>query len=228
MSAVELKQVCKAYGHDLVLENVDLKIEDNEFVLIDGESGSGKSTLLNLMGLLDAPDQGEILLHGQKLPRPYTGKAQEILKNEIGWLFQNYALIQDRTVEFNLKSVLSPASPDQHRKLMEKTLEIVGLQGALHKKVCTLSGGEQQRTAIARLLLKPCSVVLADEPTGSLDEMNRDRMIRLLKIMQKKGKTVIVVSHDPVFQQAVDRTVHLDDINQIHRRQMLSEGDPVQ
>lgn len=183
MSAVELKQVCKAYGHDLVLENVDLKIEDNEFVLIDGESGSGKSTLLNLMGLLDAPDQGEILLHGQKLPRPYTGKAQEILKNEIGWLFQYYALIQDRTVEFNLKSVLSPASPDQHRKLMEKTLEIVGLQGALHKKVCTLSGGEQQRTAIARLLLKPCSVVLADEPTGSLDEMNRDRMIRLLKIM---------------------------------------------
>lgn len=131
-------------------------------------------------------------------------------------------------MEFNLKSVLSPASPDQHRKLMEKTLEIVGLQGALHKKVCTLSGGEQQRTAIARLLLKPCSVVLADEPTGSLDEMNRDRMIRLLKIMQKKGKTVIVVSHDPVFQQAVDRTVHLDDINQIHRRQMLSEGDPVQ
>lgn len=228
MSAVELKQVCKAYGHDLVLENVDLKIEDNEFVLIDGESGSGKSTLLNLMGLLDAPDQGEILLHGQKLPRPYTRKAQEILKNEIGWLFQNYALIQDRTVEFNLKSVLSPASPDQHRKLMEKALEIVGLQGALHKKVCTLSGGEQQRTAIARLLLKPCSVVLADEPTGSLDEMNRDRMIRLLKIMQKKGKTVIVVSHDPVFQQAVDRTVHLDDINQIHRRQMLSEGDPVQ
>lgn len=228
MSAVELKQVCKAYGHDLVLENVDLKIEDNEFVLIDGESGSGKSTLLNLMGLLDAPDQGEILLHGQKLPRPYTGKAQEILKNEIGWLFQNYALIQDRTVEFNLKSVLSPASPDQHRKLMEKALEIVGLQGAQHKKVCTLSGGEQQRTAIARLLLKPCSVVLADEPTGSLDEMNRDRMIRLLKIMQKKGKTVIVVSHDPVFQQAVDRTVHLDDINQIHRRQLLSEADPVQ
>lgn len=228
MSAVELKQVCKAYGHDLVLENVDLKIEDNEFVLIDGESGSGKSTLLNLMGLLDAPDQGEILLHGQKLPKPYTRKAQEILKNEIGWLFQNYALIQDRTVEFNLKSVLSPASPDQHRKLMEKALEIVGLQGALHKKVCTLSGGEQQRTAIARLLLKPCSVVLADEPTGSLDEMNRDRMIRLLKIMQKKGKTVIVVSHDPVFQQAVDRTVHLDDINQIHRRQMLSEADPVQ
>lgn len=228
MSAVELKQVCKAYGHDLVLENVDLKIEDNEFVLIDGESGSGKSTLLNLMGLLDAPDQGEILLHGQKLPRPYTRKAQEILKNEIGWLFQNYALIQDRTVEFNLKSVLSPASPDQHRKLMEKALEIVGLQGALHKKVCTLSGGEQQRTAIARLLLKPCSVVLADEPTGSLDEMNRDRMIRLLKIMQKKGKTVIVVSHDPVFQQAVDRTVHLDDINQIHRRQLISEADPVQ
>ena len=164
----------KAFGEKIIFSNFNLEIPDGSFVVISGDSGSGKSTLLNMIGGIEKPDSGSIIIEGLNITR--LKNKNSFFADTVGFLFQNFALLENKTVKENLNRV--------------------GLSKEVNKKVYQLSGGEQQRVALARLMMKKCSVVLADEPTGSLDKKNRDIVMRLLHELNEEGKTVIIVTHD--------------------------------
>jgi len=210
MTIVELENVSKSYGDKNVLNNLSFKIEEGTFNVIMGASGSGKSTILNIIGLLDKATSGDVILFGQKNIRPFSMKAEQMLKNKIGYLFQNFALIENETVANNLKLALENVRGNKKEKI-SAALKEVGLEGYENKKIFKCSGGEQQRVAIARLLLKPCELILADEPTGSLDIKNREIVVKLLKNMQEQGKTIIIVSHDSFFEAIADNVIDLSN-----------------
>ncbi|CAL9529275.1 Cell division ATP-binding protein FtsE [Nocardiopsis dassonvillei] len=209
----ELRGVCKEYGGRAVLDGFDLAVGAGEMVAVTGASGSGKSTVLNLMGLLEAPDGGEVRLLGERAPRPRSRGAKKYLRSHLGYLFQNFALIESATVRENLEVALAYAprvgAAGSKRERMAEALEHVGLAGTEERKVFSLSGGEQQRVAIARLMLKPCEVVLADEPTGSLDADNRDVVLDLLRGMNEAGRTIVIATHDRAVVEACGREVGL-------------------
>jgi putative ABC transport system ATP-binding protein len=207
----ELRDVGKSYRGRPVVAALTLAIRAGDMVAITGPSGSGKSTILNLMGLLEVPDSGTLELFGAPAPRVKSRSAGKLLRERIGYLFQNYALIDSETVDYNLQIAQQYVreSPGQKRERRTRVLERVGLSGAGHRRVYELSGGEQQRVAIARLLLKPCDLVLADEPTGSLDAGNRDDVLRMLAEMNASGKTVVIVTHDPAVASMCDRVIDL-------------------
>ncbi len=206
---IVLKDICKQFNQRVVLNRFSLEVDEGEFVVIAGPSGSGKSTLLNILGLIDSPDQGMYHLFDMDAVKPNTKKANRLLRMNIGYLFQNYGLVSDLSVKQNMLIAIRFAkSKDVDTDIMN-ALSQVGLQEDDKKKVYQLSGGEQQRLAIARLLVKPCQLVLADEPTGNLDDENKQVVIRLLRQMQKKGKTIVVVSHDHEMIEQADRVVYL-------------------
>ena len=204
----ELRGVRKQYGGRRVLDGFDLTVEAGEFVALTGASGTGKSTVLNLLGLLDAPDSGEVRLFGHAAPGPHSHAANRLRRSRLGYLFQNFALIDSESVAHNLGIALTYAGRGRpKRERIAEALTRVGLPGAEHRKIFSLSGGEQQRVAVARLLLKPCDLVLADEPTGSLDADNRDVVLALLRELNKAGKTVVVATHDEVVAGNASRVV---------------------
>ncbi|WP_116199657.1 ABC transporter ATP-binding protein [Amycolatopsis circi] len=206
----ELRGTRKQYGRHQVLDDFDLRIEAGEFTALTGASGAGKSTVLNLLGLLEGPDAGEVRLFGERAPRPRSRAANLVRRNRLGYLFQNFALIDSETVQHNLEVALTYAkrgTPKQDR--IKEALAQVGLRKAESRKIHSLSGGEQQRVAVARLLLKPCELVLADEPTGSLDAKNRDRVLDLLRKLNEAGKTIIVATHDEAVAERCSRVVDL-------------------
>lgn len=209
MSLIELKNVTKKYGDKVILDKVSLKIEKGEFVGIKGESGKGKTTLLNVLGLVE-DCEGQVIIDGDIVKYNQRKKVMKILRERIGYLFQNFALIDDVTVFENLKIVMSKSSKKEMIKLMKEALEKVGLSAEyIYKEVCKLSGGEQQRVAAARIILKKCDIVLADEPTGSLDEKNALIIMELLKQFNIEGKTIIMVSHDPRVFAYCSRVIEL-------------------
>ena len=183
-------------------------------ICITGESGAGKTTLLNLIGLLDKPDSGEISINEKNY---FTSK--EILKlrrNFFGYIFQDYLLMEDKTVQDNLnisKNIFKYENRRQDEKDINEILEMVRLNPAyLNKKVYQLSGGEQQKVAIARMLLKPYELVLADEPTGNLDYRNKNEIIEIFKEIKKNGKTIICVTHDKDVADSADRVINLSSL----------------
>lgn len=208
MNVVEVRNVKKAFQNKVVFDNLSFEIEEGSFVVIMGESGSGKSTLLNMIGLLDKPDSGDIILFDQKNIKPFSRKAEIMLRDKIGYLFQNFALVDNETVEYNLVMALDNVKGNKKDKIKE-ALKIVGLEEYEKKKVYKCSGGEQQRIALARLLLKPCELVLADEPTGSLDAHNKAIVYDLLKQMQSDGKTIVVVTHDETLKEYVTQVIKI-------------------
>ncbi|MEV7093445.1 ABC transporter ATP-binding protein [Amycolatopsis sp. NPDC051045] len=204
----ELRGVRKQYGERRVLDGFDLDVEAGEFVALTGASGAGKSTVLNLIGLLDAPDSGEVRVLGRPAPGPHTRAANRLRRSHLGYLFQNFALIDSESVAHNLGIALTYAGRGTpKRERIAEALARVGLPGAEHRKIFSLSGGEQQRVAVARLLLKPCDIVLADEPTGSLDTDNRDIVLALLRDLNKAGKTIVVATHDEAVAGSCSRVV---------------------
>lgn len=209
MKVIEIINMNKSYQDNIIFDKFNLKVEENTFNVVMGVSGSGKSTLLNIIGLLDKADSGDVILFGEKNIKPFSRKAEKMLREKIGYLFQNFALVENETVEYNLQLALDNIKGDKKEKIKD-VLKEVELEGYENKKIYKCSGGEQQRVAIARLLLKQCDLVLADEPTGSLDERNREIVIKLLKRMQSRGKTIVVVSHDPIFKDIADQIVFLD------------------
>lgn len=191
---------CKKFGDKTLFENFSLKIERGEFLAIMGESGAGKTTLLNMMGLLDSPDSGTVVLCSQKNPAFSSRAAVGLRRRHISYLFQNYGLIDTETVENNMRIAthFKVVSRKKERRLIADALSQVGLQGYEKRKVYTLSGGEQQRVALAKVIAKSPQIIFADEPTGSLDERNRDYVMEILQELNHRGKTIVVVTHDPM------------------------------
>lgn len=211
MSIIELRNIEKNYEENVIFNNFSLNIEENEMVALTGKSGRGKSTLLNIIGLLEESDGGDYILCGEKNIKPNSFKSTKMIRNNIGYIFQNFALIETETVEYNLLLALKYVQCSKKNKkiLIENALETVGLKSKLKEYIYKLSGGEQQRIAIARVMLKPSKIILADEPTGSLDEENRDIIMSLMKEINRSGKTIIIASHDPYVISKCDRIVEL-------------------
>lgn len=198
------KNITKRFDELTIFDGLDFEIHDGEFVCFSGESGKGKTTLLNIIGLLEPFDSGELLINGRK----YSSRREkrEYYRSEVGFLFQNFALIENKTVRQNLEIVRT--SHDNSISI-EEAVRRVGLECKLDNKVYTLSGGEQQRIALARLILKQCWLILADEPTGSLDRKNAVIVMDILKSLNREGRTVIIVTHDEGIKNQVDRRIEL-------------------
>lgn len=201
---IEIKDLCKRFEEKVLFKNLNMKIEDGEFVIFTGESGCGKTTLLNMIGSLEPVDSGNIYVNGRDIS---IKKNQRIyLQNEVGFLFQNFVLVDGKTVRQNLEMVNKRIRSEIS---IEESLNYVGLLDKIDTKVYKLSGGEQQRVALARLWIKKCSIILADEPTGSLDKKNAEKVIELLKELNKNGKTVIMVTHADALKKVGTRNIEL-------------------
>ncbi len=203
---IVLKNVCKQYEEHIIFQNLNMKINDEEFIALTGASGSGKTTLLNMIGAIEPVTSGEILVDGKNIQK--RSNQREYYRDKVGFLFQNFALVENKTVAENMNIVKKLARSDIS---VGQALECVGLSDKLNQKVYKLSGGEQQRIALARLMIKKCDIVLADEPTGSLDKNNAKIVLDLLKKINSMGKTVIIVTHDPEIARQCNRTIEISD-----------------
>ncbi len=215
---LEVRDVKKTYrmGKVLVpaLRGVSFDVKEGEFLTIFGPSGSGKSTLLHLMGCLDRPDEGEILIDGENVLKLSDDKLAELRLTKIGFVFQFFNLLPRLTALQNVELPLTIAGMPEKgaREKAEKTLKLVGLEARMNHRPFELSGGEQQRVAIARALINDPEIVLADEPTGNLDTKTGWEIVQLMKrLNEEKGQTFIVVTHDPHIAETAHRIVHLKD-----------------
>lgn len=188
---VEIINIRKSFQQRVLFEDYSLSVPDGVFAVIHGKSGAGKTTLLNIIGGLEEVEAGQVLVKGVDITRRRNKK--QYYRHIVGFLFQNFALIDGKTVKQNLEMV-SPAFRTEIS--IKDALEKVGLSDYEDKRVYTLSGGEQQRVALARLMIKKCDLILADEPTGSLDPENTKVVMDILSDMNKTGKTVIIVTHN--------------------------------
>ena len=167
----KLENIKKSFQNNVVFEDFSMKVNRGDFICLAGASGSGKSTILNLIGMFEQPDSGSIELFGEKQPKMTSRKGKEMMKNKIFYIFQNYALVDDKSIEYNLNipMIYSEKGKKEKREEMKKALKSVGLSLDLDKKIYQLSGGEQQRVAIARAFLRDFELILADEPTGAVE-----------------------------------------------------------
>lgn len=211
MGIIKFEKVNKRYGEKVVLKDLSLEIDKGEMVALIGNSGKGKTTIMNIIGLLESFDSGKLIIDGEENISINSKKANLNLRNKISYLFQNFALVENKTVSFNLEIATKylKKSKSEKRALIEEALEKVNLKGLENKKVYQLSGGEQQRVSIARVLIKDSKIVLADEPTGSLDTLNRDMVFKHLKDMNSKGKTIVIVTHDLELAKMCDRIIKI-------------------
>lgn len=214
---IELDDAGKTYQMGLVevpaLRGVKLKIHPGEFVSIMGPSGSGKSTMMNLVGCLDLPTKGNIYLDGQNIAHMPESKLAQIRGRKIGFVFQKFNLLSTLTAWENvaLPMVFQGVPKDERKARAKKLLSSVGLAERMEHLPGEMSGGEQQRVAIARALANDPEVMLADEPTGNLDSKTGAEVIRILQELHKKGKTIIVVTHDPAVAHFAERTIYIKD-----------------
>lgn len=213
-SYIQIESLSKSYGEHRILSGIDLVVGKGESVAITGPSGCGKTTLLNILGLLETYESGSILLSGKKYPGPETRQAMLLRRNEINYLFQSFALIDSRTVRDNLMLALyyTKLSKREKEEAIEKTLKKFSVSSKLDSNVNELSGGEKQRVAISRAMLKPGNLILADEPTGSLDaRMAEIVMDSLVSAAREAGKTLVVVTHDMLMADKCDRTLSMQE-----------------
>lgn len=214
MKVVEILNLNKNFGNKNILNDFNLCVKKQEIITITGKSGCGKSTLLNIIGLLDEYSSGNLMINEKQVSRINNKDAMLLRRYEIGYIFQNYALIEGDSVEENLKLATKYSmerSEKSRKELISKALEKVGLENYEKKKIYELSGGEQQRVAIARVFIKPCNLILADEPTGSLDLENKLLVLDLLEQLRREGKTIITVTHDLDVAKKFDRNIMLDE-----------------
>lgn len=201
---IEIVNVTKKYGSKEIFTDLNLTFEAGKSYALIGGSGSGKSTLLNIIGRLEKIDSGKVLVDKQDI---WKTKERTYFKNTIGYVFQNYSLIENKTVYDNLKLL------NKDKKIISEILEQVGLStDYLKHKIYELSGGQAQRVAIARMLMKPRKIILADEPTGALDSEIGNEIINLLLSEAAKNNYVIIATHDPAVYSKVDVIVDIKDI----------------
>lgn len=201
---IDLLNVSKSFGSKKIFTDLNLKFESGKSYALIGGSGSGKSTLLNIIGRLEKIDSGNVLVDKQDI---WKIKERTFFKNTVGYVFQNYSLIDNKTVYDNLSLIT------KDKKTITDVLEKVGLSSDyLHQKIYELSGGQAQRVAIARMLMKPRKIILADEPTGALDGEIGKEIIRLLLNERDEDKYVIIATHDPAVYNEVDVIIDMKDI----------------
>ena len=217
---IETHGLRKVYGMGEIqvaaLDSVDITIEENEFVAVMGPSGSGKSTLMNILGCLDRPTEGRYLLGGQDVSRLNKTQLATIRSRQIGFIFQSYNLLARTTA---LKNVMLPllyqrngkVSPAEQEARAVAALEAVGLADRMHHHPPELSGGQQQRVAIARALVNDPLLLLADEPTGNLDSRSGEEIMEVLHDLYDRGRTILMVTHDPEIAAAARRTILMRD-----------------
>ena len=212
---IQLNEVSKSFGNPptQVLHGISNEIRDGEFVALTGRSGSGKSTLLYIASSLDAATTGTVKIDGEEISRMNEDELHEFRNRNMGFIFQFHYLLPELSA---LENVLFPARKyrvhPQKKDEAESLLEDFGLGGKLGRLPGQLSGGEQQRVAIARALIMSPKYIFADEPTGNLDSINGETVMRILQqINSKKGTTIVMVTHDPDFAQLASRRVHLAD-----------------
>lgn len=216
MKILETKNLCKTYGEGdtlvKALDNVSFSVEHGEFIAIVGPSGSGKSTLLHILGGVDVPTSGEVIINGTKISDLDETALAIFRRRQIGLIYQFYNLIPILTVEENLTLplLLDGRKPDQ--KQIEMLVEKLGLENRLKHLPNELSGGQQQRVSIGRALLNSPALLLADEPTGNLDSENSKEIIKLLRQFNKENKqTVIIITHDERIALSADRVIEIND-----------------
>lgn len=211
---IELQGITKSFGSLQVLKGIDLTIDKGEVVSIVGPSGAGKTTLLQIMGTLDKPDTGRILLNGTEINRLKERELAAFRNWEIGFVFQFHQLLPEFTALENvtIPALIQGVSSGEARRRAVEMLEFMGLSERASHKPAELSGGEKQRVAVARALINHPSVVLADEPSGSLDTHNKEELHRLFfELRDKLGQTFVIVTHDEGLASQTDRTIHMLD-----------------
>ena len=216
-AVVSLRDVVKTYTRGKekieVLHSLNLDIPQGEFLALMGPSGSGKTTLLNLIGGLDHPSAGEVIVAGERIDQLSSGQLAKWRARHVGFVFQFYNLMPMLTAERNveLPLLLTSLSSAQRMKNVRAALEVVGLADRAHHKPAELSGGQQQRVAIARALISDPTLLVCDEPTGDLDRETADEILGLLQMLNRQqGKTIIMVTHDPRAAAYASRELHVD------------------
>lgn len=216
MALIEVKNLCKVYGSGEAkveaLKDINLEIEQGEFVAIVGPSGSGKSTLLHLLGGVDKPSSGEVIIKGESI---YNLKERELAilrRRKIGFVFQFFNLIPVLTAEENIEMPVLLDGGKIDKEYLDELLKLLGLENRRKHHPSELSGGQQQRVSIGRALANKPAVILADEPTGNLDSKNSKEILELLKYSAKKYKqTLILITHDINIARAADRVITIED-----------------
>ena len=209
MSLLAIKNVSKIYGELKALDNVSIQVEQGEWVAIMGPSGSGKSTMMNIIGCMDKPTKGEVLLDGVDIAKESSKKLTDIRRDKIGLIFQQFHMVNYLTaVENVMVAQYYHSMPDEAEAL--EALGRVGLRERARHLPSQLSGGEQQRVCVARALINHPELILADEPTGNLDEANENIVLDLFARLHAEGTTLIVVTHDPEVAEAAQRTIVLE------------------
>ena len=231
MSVLEVNRVKKVYktrmGTESVtaLKDVHFSVEKGEFVAIMGESGSGKTTLLNILASLDIPTAGKVLVNGKDFSSLKDGERAIMRRNNLGFIFQDFNLLDNFTIEDNIKLPLVLAGED-YKTMDEKVAPLVktlGIEALLHKYPYEVSGGQKQRTAVARALITKPQILLADEPTGALDSKAATNLMHQLRDIHKSGQTILMVTHSNVAASYADRVMFIRDgevFHQIYRGQM--------
>jgi putative ABC transport system ATP-binding protein len=214
---IELVNLCKSYhvgDMDVpILKSVDIRVRQGEFVAIMGPSGSGKSTLMNMIGCLDRPNCGQVLVMGKDVNTLSDPELAKLRGLEIGFIFQNFNLVPRLTTLQNveLPTYANKKAGVDARKKAKELVKMVGLEDRMNYKPSEMSGGQQQRIAIARALINDPSLILADEPTGNLDSVTGNEIMGIFSDLHKKGRTIVMITHDPELAEYADRVVHLKD-----------------
>ena len=208
MSLLELKDVYKIYGDLHALDNVNFKVEKGEWVSIMGPSGSGKSTMMNIIGCMDKPSKGQVLLDGVNIAKESAKNLTTIRRDKIGLIFQQFYLVQYLTALENVMLAQYYHSMPDEKEALE-ALGRVGLGDRAHHLPSQLSGGEQQRVCVARALINHPEIILADEPTGNLDDANEEIVVDLFQKLHEEGTTLVIVTHDPEVGEVAQRQIVL-------------------
>ena len=227
MSLIEVERLNKSYFTDGVptgiLRDVNLKVEENVFVAIMGPSGSGKSTLLHILGFLERPSSGIYRFDGKQIDEYSDDELAQIRNRKIGFVFQAFNLLARQSVFENvaIPLIYAGVNPAERKKIIEETVEMVGLGHRLHYETSKLSGGEKQRVAMARALVNNPRMILADEPTGNLDSQSGGVVMDTLKQLNQKGHAVVLVTHESYTASYASRIVHLLD-GQVEREELVA------
>jgi lipoprotein-releasing system ATP-binding protein len=211
---IDIKEVTKSFGNLQVLKGTNLHINKGEMVSIVGPSGAGKTTLLQIIGTLDKPDSGNIIIEGTDVSQLSTKKLSEFRNQHIGFVFQFHQLLTEFTAIENIMipAFIAGVSRNKAKERAEELLALMGLSDRADHKPNQLSGGEKQRVAVARALVNNPAVVLADEPSGSLDSKNKAELHQLFfELRDKLGQTFVIVTHDEELAKLTDRTIHMKD-----------------